>query len=97
MFFFFISGWWFLPPSWCGRLSLYSDWSAPGEPVQVYTSFLLLASHLSKIANIPMRNIGFWAGNLMLTHDHDNFPSDVFTMMARVGAKVTIGELLSDF
>ena len=33
----------------------------------------------------------------MLTHDHDNFPSDVFTMMAGVGAKVTIGELLSLF
>ncbi|MCG8623285.1 MAG: FAD binding domain-containing protein [Proteobacteria bacterium] len=57
------------------------------------TSFQLLASHLLKIANVPVRNIGSWAGNLMLTHDHDNFPSDVFTMMAGVGAKVTIGEL----
>lgn len=28
----------------------------------------------------------------MLTHGHDNFPSDVFTMMAGVGAKVTIGK-----
>jgi xanthine dehydrogenase/oxidase len=61
------------------------------------TSFELLANHLSKIANVPVRNIGSWAGNLMLTHDHDNFPSDVFTMMAGVGAKVTIGKLLSLF
>ena len=56
------------------------------------TSFEQLANHLSKIANVPVRNIGSWAGNLMLTHDHDNFPSDVFTMMAGVGAKVTIGK-----
>ena len=56
-------------------------------------SFEQLAGHLLKIANVPVRNIGSWAGNLMLTHDHDNFPSDVFTMIAGVGAKVTIGEL----
>lgn len=27
----------------------------------------------------------------MLTHDNDNFPSDVFTMMAAAGATLTIG------
>ena len=27
----------------------------------------------------------------MLTHDNDNFPSDVFTIMAAVGATVTLG------
>ena len=59
------------------------------------TSFQQLANHLLKIANVPVRNIGSWAGNLMLTHNNDNFPSDVFTMMAGVGAKVTIGKLLS--
>ena len=36
--------------------------------------------------------VGTWAGNLMLTHDHDNFPSDVFTMMEAAGATVTIGQ-----
>ena len=56
------------------------------------SSFEHLANHLLKIANVPVRNVGSWAGNLMLTHDHDNFPSDVFTMMAGVGAKVTIGK-----
>ena len=57
------------------------------------SSFEQLANHLSKVANVPVRNVGTWAGNLMLTHDHDNFPSDVFTMMAGVGAKVNIGKL----
>ena len=58
-------------------------------------SFEQLTNHLSMIANVPVRNIATWAGNLMLTHDHDNFPSDVFTMMAGVGAKVTIGKSYS--
>ena len=35
--------------------------------------------------------MGTWAGNLMLTHDHDDFPSDVFTIMEAAGATVTIG------
>ena len=56
------------------------------------TSFEQLANHLLKIANVPVRNVASWAGNLMLTHNNDNFPSDVFTMMAGVGAKVTIGK-----
>ena len=28
----------------------------------------------------------------MLTHDHDNFPSDIFTIMEAAGATVTIGQ-----
>ena len=54
-------------------------------------SFQHLANHLLKVANKPVRNVGSWAGNLMLTHDYDNFPSDVFTMMAGVDAVVNIG------
>lgn len=53
-------------------------------------SFEQLAGYLLTIANVPVRNIGSWAGNLMLTHDHDNIPSDIFTMMAGVGAKITV-------
>ena len=30
----------------------------------------------------------------MLTHDNDNFPSDVFTIMEAIGATVTIGMIL---
>ena len=55
------------------------------------SSFEHLANHLSKIANVPVRNVGTWPGNLMLTHNHDNFPSDVFTMLAGAGATITIG------
>ena len=54
-------------------------------------SFEHIANNLLKIANVPVRNIGSWAGNLMLTHDHDNFPSDVFTVMAGAGATLTLG------
>lgn len=34
--------------------------------------------------------VGTWAGNLMLTHNNSDFPSDVYTIMEAVGAKVTI-------
>ena len=38
----------------------------------------------------PCMQVGTWAGNLMLTHNNDDFPSDVYTIMEAVGAKVTI-------
>eukprot|EP00731_Ephydatia_muelleri_P028954 Em0020g598a len=54
------------------------------------TNFEGLADHILKVANVAIRNVGSWAGNLMLTHDHSDFPSDVFTVMAAAGATVTI-------
>ncbi|XP_035690573.1 xanthine dehydrogenase-like isoform X4 [Branchiostoma floridae] len=67
-------------------------------------SYSVLADHLCKVANVSVRNVGSWAGNLMVKHAHPEFPSDVFTIMEAAGAKVTIGNkdesqrmALSDF
>ncbi|XP_062519686.1 xanthine dehydrogenase/oxidase-like [Corticium candelabrum] len=49
-----------------------------------------LALHLRKIANVAVRNVATWAGNLMLTHNHADFPSDVFTIMQAAGASLNI-------
>lgn len=54
-------------------------------------SFATLVAHLEKVANTPIRAVGSWAGNLMMAHDHNDFPSDVATIMAGAGAIVTIG------
>lgn len=53
-------------------------------------NFKPLAQHLAKIANVPVRNVGTWAGNLMLAHDHKDFPSDVFLLLASSQAVLTI-------
>jgi len=53
-------------------------------------SYVRAAKHLAKIATVPVRNSGCWAGNLMITHDHEHFPSDMFCVMAGLGAKLTI-------
>ncbi|CAH1253092.1 XDH [Branchiostoma lanceolatum] len=55
-------------------------------------SYGVLADHLCKVANVSVRNVGSWAGNFMIKHDHPEFPSDVFTIMEAAGAKVTIGQ-----
>ncbi|XP_071116536.1 uncharacterized protein [Haliotis cracherodii] len=49
------------------------------------------ANHVAVIANTGIRNLGSWAGNLMLKNLHTEFPSDVFTMFETVGATLTIG------
>ena len=53
--------------------------------------FMPVAKHLLKIANVPVRNVGTWAGNLMMAHSHQDFASDVFLLLAASKATLTIG------
>lgn len=57
-------------------------------------NFEPLAEHLQKIANTPVRNRGTWAGNIMMAHDHDDFPSDVFLLFSTSNATLTTGSYL---
>jgi xanthine dehydrogenase/oxidase len=49
-----------------------------------------VADHLMKIASYAVRNQGTLAGNLMLKHAHNDFPSDVFLTLATVGAVLAV-------
>ncbi|XP_069792527.1 xanthine dehydrogenase/oxidase-like isoform X2 [Narcine bancroftii] len=64
-----------------GYLKQYSDQSP---------TYNVIASHLLKIANGPVRNTGGWAGNLMMKWMHHEFVSDVFVVLEAAGAKVTV-------
>jgi len=44
------------------------------------------------IANVPVRNTGSIAGNLMIKHEHNEFPSDMFLILETVGAQVHVLE-----
>ncbi|XP_044766834.1 xanthine dehydrogenase/oxidase-like [Coccinella septempunctata] len=49
-----------------------------------------MADHIDLIANVPVRNVGSLAGNLMMKHYHHEFPSDVFLTLETFGAKLVI-------
>nr|XP_024214404.1 xanthine dehydrogenase-like isoform X2 [Halyomorpha halys] len=49
-----------------------------------------LAEHIDLVANVPVRNIGTLAGNLMTKHRHRDFGSDIFLIMETCGARITI-------
>jgi xanthine dehydrogenase/oxidase len=53
-----------------------------------------LREHVRRIANVMVRNVGTLAGNLMITRAHVEegapFPSDLYTVLAALGAAVTI-------
>ena len=55
-----------------------------------------LSNHVSKIANMPVRNLASWAGNLVMKHNHLEFPSDVFLCFETVGAVLKIVSHNSD-
>ncbi|GFO39127.1 aldehyde oxidase, partial [Plakobranchus ocellatus] len=46
--------------------------------------------HVKFVANVMVRNSGCIAGNLMIKHRHNDFPSDLFTMFEAAGAEVEI-------
>jgi xanthine dehydrogenase/oxidase len=43
-----------------------------------------------KVANTGVRNGGTLAGNLMLKHAHNDFPSDLFILFESVATKLVI-------
>nr|XP_053649189.1 uncharacterized protein LOC128700182 isoform X1 [Cherax quadricarinatus]XP_053649190.1 uncharacterized protein LOC128700182 isoform X1 [Cherax quadricarinatus]XP_053649191.1 uncharacterized protein LOC128700182 isoform X1 [Cherax quadricarinatus]XP_053649192.1 uncharacterized protein LOC128700182 isoform X1 [Cherax quadricarinatus] len=47
-------------------------------------------SHWELVANVSVRNIGSWAGNLMLKHKHPEFPSDIFLTLLLANAQLTL-------
>ncbi|CAL1679573.1 unnamed protein product [Lasius platythorax] len=49
-----------------------------------------LARHIDLIASVPVRNIGTIAGNLMIKHAHNDFPSDLFLMLETAGTQIHI-------
>jgi xanthine dehydrogenase/oxidase len=52
--------------------------------------FGVLAEHMLKIANNQVRNVGTWAGNLALCHQHREFQSDMATILSAADARVQV-------
>lgn len=52
-----------------------------------------VAEHIDLVANVPVRNIGTLAGNLMIKHEYKEFPSDIFLVLETVNAVIQIVDL----
>ncbi|CAH1396596.1 unnamed protein product [Nezara viridula] len=50
----------------------------------------VFANHIELIANVPIRNTGTLAGNLMIKYHHPEFPSDLFLLFELVKATIII-------
>ncbi|KAK3726979.1 hypothetical protein QZH41_014709, partial [Actinostola sp. cb2023] len=73
-----------------GSVSLSSLTDALDKNSASYKPFGVLADHVRKVANVQVRNVGTVAGNLMLTHDHPDFPSDIFTILETIGSTIIV-------
>ena len=49
-----------------------------------------ISHHISKIANVGIRNAASWSGNLVMKYNHQEFPSDVFICLETIGATITV-------
>ncbi|XP_026467610.1 indole-3-acetaldehyde oxidase-like [Ctenocephalides felis] len=54
--------------------------------VEGYEYVDIIADHIDLIANVPVRNVGTIAGNLIIKHNHREFQSDIFLLFETVGA-----------
>ena len=54
-----------------------------------------MADNLIYLASPAIRDVASLGGNLMVKHQHQNFPSDIFTMFEALGAKITIATHVS--
>eukprot|EP01052_Picozoa_sp_SAG31_P013871 SAG31_NODE_846_length_11539_cov_70.858392_5_plen_499_part_00 len=52
--------------------------------------YTVLVTHMKKIANYQVRNVGSWAGNLSMCCQHPTFQSDMATIMQAVDARVQV-------
>ncbi|XP_067931825.1 uncharacterized protein [Watersipora subatra] len=53
--------------------------------------------YLDHVANVQIRNLGSWAGNLMMKQKHNGFASDVFALLECIGATLMIWDCVNDF
>ncbi|XP_015777058.1 PREDICTED: indole-3-acetaldehyde oxidase-like [Acropora digitifera] len=57
-----------------------------------WNGFKVMADHIRKVANVPVRNVGSIAGNMMLLHEHPGFQSDIVLVLETIGASLIIGD-----
>ncbi|XP_048577165.1 xanthine dehydrogenase/oxidase isoform X2 [Nematostella vectensis] len=74
-----------------GGVSLTSLMAIADKNTKKSAVFPVLSQHLRVFGNTPVRNLSTIAGNLMLAHDHSNFPSDLVTIMSAIGGLVIVG------
>ena len=55
-----------------------------------YKYLKTMTDNLVYLASPAVRDMASLAGNLMIKHQHHNFPSDIFSMFESLGAKITI-------
>ncbi|KAK7082852.1 hypothetical protein SK128_018427, partial [Halocaridina rubra] len=61
-----------------------------------YAHLKEVAKHWEYVANVSVRNVGCWAGNLMLKHRHQGFQSDIFLTLLACNAQLTVGDAQDD-
>jgi xanthine dehydrogenase/oxidase len=70
------------------------DAVVPTLPPESAGGLQVLANHVKRIAGHQVRSVGTLGGNIMLVLWHSNdsepFPSDLFTVLAALGAEVTL-------
>ena len=63
------------------------------EDTQNFSYGNQIVKHLKRVANVNVRNRGTLAGNLMLKHQHHEFPSDLFVLLEALEAKLIVESL----
>ncbi|XP_030746546.1 xanthine dehydrogenase-like [Sitophilus oryzae] len=77
----------------CSLSYIMEKFYETGKAQTQFSYLTKMADHLDLVAHVPVRNIGTIAGNLMIKHQHQEFPSDVFLILETVNATLVIVDL----
>ena len=58
-----------------------------------YSYLQVIVDSLVYVASPALKDVGTWAGNLMVKHEYPGFPSDLFSMLEAVGGKVKVARM----
>ncbi|XP_068702018.1 xanthine dehydrogenase/oxidase-like [Montipora foliosa] len=78
-----------------GGVSLNTFINVLDQMASSWSGFKVMAHHIRKVANVPVRNVGSIAGNMMILHEHPGFQSDIVLLLETVDASLIIGDSYS--
>eukprot|EP00439_Symbiodinium_sp_Y106_P030415 s102_g3.t1 len=74
----------------CTLSTMIEDWKEIDKATAAAPQLAAIVRHLKLVAHPQVRDVGSWAGNVMIAKTHPDFPSDVCLLLTTLGAELKL-------